>query len=161
MSGVLTQAQLKGLLHYDPDTGAFTAKTARGRVRAGDVVGWIVDGYRRVGVNRRQYQAHRLAFLYMTGELPTLDVDHINGDRADNRWCNLREVSRTVNMENLRAAHADSGSGLLGAFRAGNRWCSKIRVAGNTRHLGSFATAQEAHCAYLAAKRELHAGCTI
>lgn len=157
----ITQDRLKELLHYDPETGLFTHTKSRGRKQAGGIAGTKSGGYIQVGLDYAQYRAHRLAWLYMTGKFPEYDVDHINGKRDDNRWCNLREATRTENMQNLREATSASGSGLLGAFSGRNRWRSQIRVGGKQLNLGTFDTAEEAHAAYVEAKRIHHPGCTI
>jgi hypothetical protein len=88
-------------------------------------------------------------------------VDHINGRRDDNRWCNLRDASRLVNQQNMRRAVAGSASGLLGAHKKRGKWSSQIKVRGVLVKLGIFETADQAHAAYLAAKRQLHEGCTL
>jgi hypothetical protein len=99
----LTQQELKSVLHYDSDTGLFTAvQTKYGRV-AGQVVGYSDKyGYLHAYVKGTVYKLHRLAFLYMLGEMPKLMVDHINGNPSDNRWCNLREVSCHENLLNAK-----------------------------------------------------------
>lgn len=160
----MTQSELKALLHYDPETGVF-AWLPRPRIRGGKVAGNVSpDGYWRIGLGGRPsklFLAHRLAWLYMTGEWPRLDIDHINGDKTDNRWSNLRDVTRSVNLQNQRRARSDSTSGLLGAHKNGRGWSARIYVDGVKRHLGTFATAAEAHAHYLEAKRRVHEGCTI
>ena len=98
---MLTQTLLRERLHYNPDSGVFTSKTRN----IGRPVGSIsADGYRRIDLFRKKYQAHRLAYLYVEGQLPPddMDVDHINGDRLDNRWVNLRLMPSSVNRGNLR-----------------------------------------------------------
>ena len=114
-------------------------------------------------VDRFYTFAHRMAWLYMTGELPTADIDHINGIRNDNRFSNLRNVSRTVNLQNRRNAGANNKSTrIIGAYPSyANKFTSRIRVHGKDQYLGTFDTAQQAHAAYLSAKRRLHEGCTI
>ena len=87
--------------------------------------------------------------------------DHINGIKTDNRIANLRSVSMTVNLQNMRKANRDSLSGLLGAHKKRSHWESRIRVDRKQIHLGIFETPEEAHAAYLAAKRLHHSGCTI
>lgn len=163
---MITQDRLKELMHYDPDTGLFTwATKAARKVVVGSRAGSAQPGdYVVIKFDSSRHQAHRLAWLYMTGELPTLDVDHINGDRQDNRWSNLREVSRSENLQNQRRGHQGSTSPLLGVSwsKSRNKWVAQIRPpGGETTYLGAFATQEEAHQAYLNAKRELHAGCTI
>ena len=160
---ILTQARLRELLHYDPETGAFMWRTTGyGRPPLGAEAGTIdkQSGYRCICVGGRKY-AHRLAFMYMTGNWPRHLVDHINGNRADNRWCNLRDMPRIINQQNRRSASSGSASGLLGAHKKRDRWSSQIKAKGVMHKLGVFATAEEAHAAYVEAKRRLHAGCTI
>lgn len=159
----LTQGRLKELLHYCPDTGVFTRRVrTSNRVHVGDVAGnRHCAGYWEICLGGKKHLAHRLAFLYMTGEWPKEHVDHINSDRNDNRWANLRAATNSENMQNVRVAREDNQSGLLGAHRNRRRYFAKIRVDGKTRRLGSFGTAQEAHDAYMAAKKELHPFSTI
>lgn len=101
----LTQERLKQLMSYDPDTGVFTALVDRGsRVRVGDVVGGInkQKGYIQMWVGGKIYRGHTLAVLYMTGDFPIYEVDHINQIKYDNRWNNLRDVPHIVNMNNRK-----------------------------------------------------------
>lgn len=159
---MLTQTRLKELLHYDPTTGVFTWRVTRGRTaKKGDIAGAAEKRYWAVSVEQRRYRAHRLAWFYVTGHWPEADVDHRNGDRRDNRLDNLRPTTRTVNMQNLRSAHADSCSGVLGASKSGAKWKAEISVAGKKRHLGVFDTPEQAGRVYLAAKRVLHEGNTL
>lgn len=125
-----------------------------------------VTGYWAVGIDGRNYYHHRLAFLFMTGEWPAHHVDHINGDRADNRWCNLRSCTPTVNQQNLRAPQSNNRTGLLGVTKINDSRRTKPYVAqlfaNGKRVLCSYhATPEEAHQAYLKAKRELHEGNTL
>lgn len=162
MAGIdLTAQRLRDLLHYDPETGIFTHRCVAGPRNPGDLAGHAWKGYWRVGVDYRTYTAHRLAWLYVTGNWPAAVIDHINGDGRDNRFCNLRDVSRQTNSENRRAAKAKAG--LLGAHFVAHAklWRSMIATSGKRMHLGYFSTAEEAHSAYVAAKRRLHKGCTI
>jgi hypothetical protein len=157
---MLTAERLRELLHYDPETGDFRWVLSRkGAGGIGTLAGGINGrGYRRIGVERRRYMANVLGWLYMTGAMPTVDVDHINGVRSDNRWTNLRAVSRSVNNQNQRRAHKGNKAGLLGVSPNHAHWAASIQVYGKKHHLGTYNTAEEAHVAYLIAKRGLHVG---
>ena len=92
-----------------------------------------------------------------------MEIDHINGNRTDNRIANLRAVTRGGNMQNQRRAHASNTSGLLGVYYKpkNKKWAAQIQANKKRMNLGLFKTAEEAHTAYLKAKRELHDTCTI
>lgn len=156
----LTAARLRELLHYDPETGLFTRRVKRRRWLAGEVVGTPQhDGYLEVMVANRRYKLHRLVWLYMTGGWPSGVVDHKNGDRQDNRFVNLRVVSVTVNNQNRRAPNPGSASGLLGVSRSRRPglWEARIQAEGKNYFLGNHETPEQAHAAYMAAKKRLHA----
>lgn len=156
--------RLREVLEYDPAVGVFTWKVKTGRrAIVGGVAGHLskVTGYRVIGVDGRYVLAHRAAFLYVTGSMPLGVVDHLNGDKADNRWCNLRDTSVSVNRQNVRNAPSNSKSGLLGAQRKRGKWDAVIMAGGRRHWIGSFDKPEDAHAAYLHAKRHLHEGCTI
>lgn len=146
-------------LHYDSDSGRFIWRVARPGCSVGASAGSVGShGYVCIKLGRRSYRAHRLAWFLVHGEWPDGEIDHINGDKTDNRLCNLRVASRAENSQNRRMAHRDSAHGMLGATwnRQHRKWQSKI-VANKVRHhLGYFATCAEAHAAYMAAKALLH-----
>lgn len=159
----LTAERLREVLAYDPETGHLT-RIARvsSSTRIGDLAGTPSGmGYLQCRVDGRLYKCHRLAWLYVYGVWPKEMIDHVNGRRDDNRIENLRAVSRTTNMQNQRRAQRNNTTGLLGAHRDKTRYRSCIRADGRSTNLGSFGTAEDAHEAYLAAKRLLHGGCTI
>lgn len=159
---MISQAILKELLSYDENTGKFHWKVSRAGNKKGSLAGTInSNGYIVIRIFSKEYRAHRLVFLYINGVMPIFDVDHINGDRIDNRAANLREVTRSQNMQNLRVANSRSSSGLIGAGKNRDRWAARIWVNGKRIHLGYFHDPESAHNAYLKAKREHHIGCTI
>lgn len=162
----LTAEALKAQLHYDPTTGIFTRVMNSTRPdligKAAGTLRPASTGYQTISVARKRYYAHRLAWLYMTGEWPQI-IDHINGDRTDNRWANLRSVTQVVNAQNVHGAQSDNKSGFLGAHfcKTTGRYRAMLRVGKKYMHLGRFDTAQEAHAAYVEAKRQHHEGNTL
>lgn len=156
---MIRQERLKELLHYCPETGAFTRliKTSN-RIKIGSVAGYARPGCRLViSVDGKLYHAHRLAWFWMTGEWPKDQINHINGVRDDNRWDNLREATRSQNQQN-RKVNSNNKSGYMGVSwqRRAGKWVAHIKIAGCNRYLGLFTTPEDAHAAYLAAKAEHH-----
>jgi hypothetical protein len=104
----LTAERLREILGYDPETGLFTRLVRTGRIRAGEVAGTAHSrGYRSIVIDGRVYLSHRLAWLYVHGEWPPEQIDHINRNRADNRLVNLRAAKQSQN--NVRAAERHFG----------------------------------------------------
>lgn len=159
----MTQQRLKELLHYDPDTGIFTWRISpKYDIAAGAIAGHRrKDGYLIIRLSQVNYYAHRLAWLYMTGEWPPIEVDHLMGDKADNRWTQIRSATPSLNKENMRTARKDNRTGLLGAHKAKDKFSSRISIKGVSKYLGTFDTPEEAHAAYCDMKRRHHQGCTI
>ena len=162
----LTAQRLRELFDYDPMVGSFVRRIAvgrHGRHRAGTIAGVETRGYISICVDRTRFFAHRLAWLYMTGEWPANMLDHINCNRSDNRFHNLRLADPAVNSQNQRSPRSDNTSGFLGVtFDKGTkRWRAKLKANGRYHHLGGFDTPEEAHAAYIEAKRRLHIGCTL
>jgi len=158
---ILCAQELRDLLDYNPDTGVFTYRRSVPRRKAGAPAGGMNDGYLRIRFAGMKHPAHRLAWLYVHGCMPSMDIDHIDGDRMNNRISNLREATRSVNAQNLHKPTAQSESGWLGVTKHFHKFQARIRVDGKLRHIGSFKTPEEAHSAYLEAKRRHHVGCTI
>lgn len=157
---MITQAYLKEVLSYDPETGLFTWRVKPGRsIPVGAVAGWVDPsvGYRRIGLLDTVYHAHRLAWLYVTGEWPEWEIDHINGDRGDNRIANLREATSSKNKMNMRR-RKDNKTGFKGVTWWSQRGCFRaiIQANGKQKHLGCFKTAEEAHATYCEAASRLH-----
>lgn len=160
----LTAARLRELFAYDGDTGVFHRLTSRGPTKPGPVTPCFDShGYQVIRVDYKLYRAHRLAWLYMHGCWPSGDIDHIDGNRANNRAENLRDVTRSENCQNLRAAQAHSTTGILGVSKVdkSSQWRARISANGSTKHLGCFPSQEAAHAAYLAAKRGLHPAGTL
>lgn len=161
-SNLLTQSHLQELLHYNPETGIFTWLVSRSRTRAGEIADYVNNrGYVRIRICSVEYLAHRLAWLYMTGGWPKDQIDHINGIRNDNRWANLREADRFINQQNQRKPRPNNVTGFLGVSPEGNRFVAQIGLRGKKYSLGAYHTPEQAHKAYIEAKRRLHEGCTI
>ena len=152
----LTAEELRELLHYDQETGIFTWKVSTSsRAKAGDVAGCLGgDGYLRITVLSRLHRAHRLAWLYMNGTWPKLDIDHINRNRSDNRIENLRDISRKQNSQN-RSKSSTNTSGHPGAYwhKQRSKWVATIMHNQKNIHLGCFSTIEEAIAARKAAEK--------
>lgn len=157
--------ELREALAYDQESGEIRWRIRVGqRALAGSIAGTPgVHPYGRIMFRGKVYLAHRVAWFLHYGEWPEQEIDHIDGNRGNNRICNLRDVAPIVNCQNLRTARTDSRSGLLGCHwnKKSNAWHAQIRFGGRIKHIGSFTTKDEAHAAYLNVKREVHAGCTI
>ncbi len=160
---MITAKRLKQILHYDPETGIWTriVKTNR-NIIAGKVAGTIGSyGYRIISLDYEQYRSARLAWFYVYGKWPRGQIDHVNGDRLDDRIKNLRDVSVRVNRQNMRECTGRSTTGFLGVERSHGKFLARLTVDGNRHYLGRFDTPQEAHEVYVSAKRKLHEGCAI
>jgi hypothetical protein len=160
---MVTQERLKELLSYDPETGIFIWNNRTGKRPAGSVAGCKEHrGYVVITADRKRYYAHRLAWIYCNGQNPFNEIDHINGNKSDNRIKNLRDVTAKENHQNLKKATARNiSSGFLGVRKLNGKYLAQITIEGKDRHLGTFNSAEEAHAVYIYAKRKFHAGCTI
>lgn len=150
---------VRELFDYDQSTGLLIRRTRRGsRALTGAPAGSIdAHGYRQIQIARRLYKAHRLIWLHVHGEWPNQQIDHVNGDRSDNRIGNLREASNQQNCHNTVRTFGVTASGFRGVSRhEPGLWRARISVNGRTKHLGLFSTPQQASAAYLAAKSESH-----
>lgn len=154
---------LASLFAYDPETGALSYRSPPSNflqpgAKAGSVnrLGWCV-----VMVQRKALKVHRVAWALHCGIWPTQPIDHINGNRADNRIANLRLATPKLNAQNKRRATKANKCGVLGACMEGKTFRARIKVDGRNLTIGRFNTAEEAHVAYVEAKRRLHEGCTL
>lgn len=153
----LTQAELKEVLRYEPETGKFFWRVSLARRnRVGDEAGWVnahAAGKRiKIAIRNTDYMAHRLAWLYMTGKWPEFEIDHKNGDGLDNRWENLRTATPSENMQH-RGVPSNNTTGHKGTCfdKKTGRFVAGIKVAGKRINLGAFDTLKEASEAYRAA----------
>lgn len=153
-----TQDRLKELLSYDPETGFFTWLIYRNcNSRVGGRAGTInTRGYRAINIEGCVLLAHRLAWFYMNGVWPDSDIDHKSGIRDDNRWANLRVLSRAQNMQNLHTHHKDNKTGYLGVVPYKSRFTAHIRINGKNKYVGTYDTPELAHAAYVEVKRAHH-----
>ena len=152
---MLTAKRLRKLLKYDPATGVFRWRANRhGRVEIGDVAGCIVQpkGHRVIGIDDGRYRANRLAWLYMTGKWPKLEINYVNYNPSDTRWTNLREVTPS---QRRRRARRTNKLGVKGVWKTQTgRYVAEIKGAGKRTYIGVFDTIEEAGAAYAkAAKR--------
>jgi hypothetical protein len=161
----LTQALAREMFQYDAATGVVVFAKDGQNSKAGERAGHRnkANGYRSLWACGANHLEHRVIWLMVHGAWPARLIDHINGNRSDNRLANLRAATERMNCENQRAAQPHSSSGLLGVSWCSfsGKWRAQIGVDGRSVKLGRFETPEEAHAAYVKAKRELHEGCTL
>lgn len=156
---MLTQARLKELFAYNPETGDFVvAKNRKGSAKkVGAILGSKTKaGYLEADIDGKRYLLHRLAYLYMTGEFPKNYIDHCNRNKMDNRWENLREATQQENMQNDIKPRSHGSLQCRGVYKYGERFRAKIVCNKKQIHLGTFETLKEASNAYLLAKSKFH-----
>ena len=144
-----TQEELKQLFTYGPSTGSITwNKDQRSGVKAGSEAGYVTNrGYKSICIKGRQMLAHRLIWVYMTGSVAPEEIDHINRDKLDNRWDNLRLANRTSNQAN-KTAQKNNRLQLKGVSEDRGRYRARININGKTVTIGSFGSPEKAHEAY-------------
>ncbi len=149
----LTVERLREILHYDPETGIFTwLVTLSNRGCAGTVAKGRSCGYLTIRINGILHYQHRLAWLYVNGQWPTEEIDHANGDKADNRLCNLRAATRSQNMLNKPRLKRAKNKYRGVCFHAeSEQWMVRI----GSRYIGRRPTEEEAHALYLEEMRKL------
>jgi hypothetical protein len=155
-----TQARLKELFDYDPNTGTVTRKVATtNAVKVGDQLKRKdSNGYIQVSVDSRLYTLHRLIWVWVHGKYPDGQIDHINRIRDDNRLCNLREVTLAQNMLN-KSVYTNNWTGTPGVYWHARscKWIACISVKSRRIHLGYFSSMEVAKETYLKAKKAYHA----
>lgn len=160
----LTAERARELFSYDQLTGRITRIIRRGNQSKGSVAGYLNEnGYVQIEVDGRGYLGHRVVWLMSNGAWPENEIDHINGVRSDNRVDNLRDVTRTTNNENKKGPNTNSSTGFLGVSwrKSRSKYRAAIKCNGRQVHLGYFSFPEEAHEAYIEAKRRLHEGNTL
>lgn len=153
----LTARRARELLHYDAATGALTWAADRRKVKPGQGAGFLCkkSGYWKVRIDGVLYRTHRIAWLMTHGTWPQGEIDHINGDPADNCLANLRDTTRRQNAENLHKARSDNKTGVLGVCWIARlrKWKAHIQTEGKAVCLGHFQDKAEAIAARHAAEQ--------
>lgn len=150
-------ASVPCLISYCPDTGEVRFLADRGPRKKGEKVGHSEKGYFRTEIDGHSFYVHRLAWFIHYGDWPD-EIDHVNGIRSDNRICNLRAVTRSVNQQN-RSKYSSRRCLPVGVrVHSCGKYEARIRVNGKTVSLGLFPSEQTAAEAYLTAKKEHHTG---
>ena len=163
---MLTLQRLKEVLHYNRRTGLFTwnIKISK-KVTVGSTAGTIsYFGYIQIGIDKKLYLAHILAWFYVYGVWPTGEIDHKDTDKKNNRIKNLRDVTHANNLQNQVRARTDNKSTkLLGVTfdKYRGTYMAKICTDKKYKFLGRFETPELAHAAYVKTKRKYHSTCTI
>jgi len=155
---MLTQGRLKELFNYNHLTGEFTRLVALSRCKVGEIAGSTnFYGYIQISIDNKLYKAHRLAWLYMVGIWPSKFIDHVNGQRDDNMFSNLREATNSENMRNS-GRHKNNTSGFKGVswFARDKCWRAYSSIGGKRKHLGYFDTPESASAAYEEFARKNH-----
>ena len=151
-------AEMKQYLSYDPETGQFTRIKSRGNSKTGNIAGNLTKyGYNIITFNSKRYRAHRLGWLFTYGKWPINHIDHIDGNKINNKINNLRDVTAQENRFNI--TKINSNSGYLGVHKTKSKsgsWEARIQVNGKDIYLGNFKTPELASEAYQAAKLKYH-----
>jgi HNH endonuclease len=157
-----TAADARSRLSYDPDTGALTRLAftdTRGKFHRERPVRMTPrrNGYNQVSLLGYPYLVHRVIYLIVTGRWPKHDIDHINGNPADNRWSNIRPATRSQNSAN-KGRDPVNTSGYKGVHLCGftGLWRARIKFKGKSTCLGRFTSPEAAHAAYAKAARRIY-----
>lgn len=151
---MITINRIKELLLYESETGVFRWKEMRGGSPHGSIAGSIKwNGYHSIMVDEKNYMAHRLAWLYVYDEWSTIDIDHIDGNRSNNKIENLRLASRSQNNINS-GPPKNNTSGIRGVYwhKKAGKFTASIGVNGKSLYLGLFSSREEALSARLSAE---------
>lgn len=164
---MITQSELKFIINYDHESGEFTWRNPhkQGPAKVGAKAGTIKwcgsigskRPYLYIHFGRKWYRAHRLAWLYMTGEWPDDQIDHINTDTLDNRFCNLRQATQRQNNYNQNI-NSKNTSGVKGVSwgKTRNLWMARTKIDGKAVNLGRFSTIEAAEKKVREAREKWH-----
>lgn len=147
----LTHARLKTLICYNPETGNFWWPD-----KARKCTSITSSGYVRVVIEGKEYLAHRLAWFWVKGVWPAVDIDHEDRDKTNNRFKNLREATESENGQNRLLPMSNNSTGYLGVVPVKGKFQARIQVNGMTINLGSFNEPEVAHHVYSCYKKSIH-----
>ncbi len=150
----LSAKRLRKLLNYAPETGVFRWRVRRGRNNVGTVAGSIhpPKGYRVICIDGKIYGANRLAWFYMTGKWPKLEIGYINHKTSDARWANLRAMTPSQRGAATRTRNKLGVRGIW--ITKSGKYVARIKVAGKKKYLGLFDTIEKASVAYTRAAKD-------
>lgn len=156
MSEKLTQKRLKELLHYDPEAGVFIWKNPQSnRIKKGGVAGFIDNcGYRRISTDGKKYIASRLAWILMEGYIPENEIDHINRIRNDDKWRNLRHVTRQCNLRNSGKSK-NNKSGVVGVSWSTRDCVWRAQICINRKGISLGQSISKVHAVKIRLKAEI------
>lgn len=152
-----SQKYLKSRISYDPRSGEVTWLTGHGGRKIGSRVGTLTNGTIRVRLDKKDCALTCLIWIYMTGSKPAkgYEIDHIDRNPSNNRWNNLRLLTRSQNQANTNT-YKNNSTGIRGVHLTKWGYRAVISLAGKNRHIGFFQTAEEASKAYQARRLEFH-----
>jgi hypothetical protein len=152
---LLTYEEVKEMFDCDPEKGILIWKNCSSiRPLNGTIAGNLQSsGYVVVQIKAKDYRYHRVIWLLVTGKWPENQIDHINGIRNDNRFCNLREATQSQNGANTLSR--SNSSGYKGVTKTRKKWVARISLNNKRMTIGRYNTPEEAHAAYVAKAKEL------
>ena len=149
----LTQSRLQELLFYNEHTGEFMWRVHAGNRKEGAFAGSVNHrGYLDISVDGKMYRAHRLAWLYCHGHFPYGVIDHIDGNKLNNKLHNLRDVTNAKNLRSYRKKNSNNTSGFTGVSKNWDGWKAEITFGFKKINIGTYDTKEEASAAYTAVK---------